>query len=141
MSTIENNNSTNQPIATGNYNQGMDNTTVPTSLASQDVPVGTNPTLNLPPTTIDPSKLAPDYESFLDRLDFSSMTARAYGPSPIHAETSKLIEMAAIPIDRVMSGSYNNMNSSRPGRVTGGYDPHSSAGVTDLTNKQGRNNR
>ena len=141
MSTIENNNGTSQPLATGNYNQGMDNMTAPTSFASQDVPAGTNPALNLPPTTIDPSKLAPDYESFLDKLDFSQMTARAYGPSPINAETSKLIEMAAIPIDRVMSGSYNNMNSSRPGRVTGGYDPYSSAGVTDLSTKQGRNHR
>ena len=107
----------------------------------EDIPSGVNPRLNIPSASVNPANFSPDYQTFLDKLDFSPMTERAYGPSPINPDTAKLIEMAAIPINGLMSPSYNNANSPIPGRVTGTDDPWAQMGVPDLKTKQGRNQR
>ena len=112
---------------------------VPTETAN--IGPGQTPMFNLPSASINPANFAPDYKTALDQIDFSPLTERAYGPSPVNPETAKLIEMAAIPINRIASPAYNNINSTAPGRATGGYNPYSQQGQLDLTTKQGRNER
>ena len=112
---------------------------VPTETAN--IGPGQTPMFNLPSASINPANFAPDYKTALDQIDFSPLTERAYGPSPVNPETARLIEMAAIPINRIASPAYNNINSTAPGRATGGYNPYSQQGQLDLTTKQGRNQR
>ena len=54
--------------------------------------VGPNetPMFNMPSTSINPANFAPDYKTALDQIDFSPLTERAYGPSPVNPETAKL---------------------------------------------------
>jgi hypothetical protein len=105
---------------------------------TQDIGPNQNPMLNIPSSATNPANFSPDYQTVLDKIDFSPLTNMAYGPSPVNPETARLIEQAAIPINKVIQAPYNDLNSNYSGNVTGGsYNP----GDLDLTTKQGRNIR
>jgi hypothetical protein len=91
---------------------------------TQDIGPNQNPMLNIPSSATNPANFSPDYQTVLDKIDFSPLTNMAYGPSPVNPETARLIEQAAIPINKVIQAPYNDLNSNYSGNVTGGsYNP------------------